>query len=201
MRIDDRIILYLDNQLSEIEKIEFEIELKRSPDLLLQLEKYKKVLESLNLPEHKLNDVKYFVNIVPNFRESLSKKIVPKKIRYKYALAGSVLIAVILLLVFNPFEKNNNYTLDNIMMSLDEQEKIQLSNYYSIDLSSNEIDYVNGLATSKIIDILLFDFNLQESDIAKIDAHGYMNTEEIYSELQPEDADLIYNEILKTKFF
>ncbi len=199
MKIDERIIRYFDNQMNDLERKKFEEDLKNSSDLTIQVEYYKDAFQKLKIKDESFSEEDYFVNLVPRFREKLSAKRGKPKLQIAYSLSAAVLILMIALIYFNPIKTKDNLTLENLISSFNEQEKIHLYNFYRSDTEILEIS--NGNSTENLSDMLLTEINLQESDIAKMDAYGILSVEEIMTELQDNEVDAIYDEILNTKFF
>src|SRR3989304_4523190 len=111
MKIDKRIILYLDNQMNDEERKSFEDELSKSSELSNQFQHYKNVLQSL-----KVNKKSF-------------------KIKTAFALTA-VASAAIVLLFFNPFQTSENNSVDKIISTLNETEAAEILDYYSNGLST-----------------------------------------------------------------
>jgi len=115
MNTRDKIILYLDNQMSDEEKIRFEKELENSPSLMKELNDIK---DSLGGIKNSLNagfDEDYFTGLIPEFRrknENPGKAGYPFKKFIAYVPAAAVVI--ILLFVFLVDKKDENQYLSLI---------------------------------------------------------------------------------------
>ncbi len=201
MKIDERIILYLDKQMGEEERRAFEKELRTSPELSKQLERGKKVLQNLKADEHSLQNEDYFLNLIPRFREKLSSNRKRFKIKIAYAVTSLAVVLVSAILWFNLFNTSNNNSFDNIISQLNESEAAQIFDYYSDNFASTNLNQLNGSSDSLFTELLTSELNLQESDLKSLVASDEINEENIYSEIQSAEAELIYNELLKTKFF
>lgn len=199
MKIDERIIRYFDNQMDELEKKKFEADLKKSPALSMQVEYYENVLQKLKLKDEILAEEDYFINLVPRFQEKLSTKHTGPKLKIAYSISAAVLTLMIALLYFNPFKTKDNLTLENLVSSFDEQEKIHIYRFYESDTELPESS--NEYSTEYLYDMFLKEINLQDSDVAKMDTYGNLSMEEIMTQLQDNEVDTIYNKILNTKFF
>ena len=71
MTTDERIIKYIENELSEKERAAFEMELNDSEELREELNKYLRVKKEIgNLKELKLNPL-YLDSILPEFRKQI----------------------------------------------------------------------------------------------------------------------------------
>jgi hypothetical protein len=201
MKIDKRIILYLDNQMNIEESKMFEAELNYSSELSNQLECYKNILQSLKSVENKSANEDYFFNLVPKFRQNLSTGKKAFQIKTAYALTAVASVFVIFLLIFNPFKASENNSLAKLISTLDENEASQIFNYYSDNFSSANLEPLNGSSDSLFTDLISSELNLQESDLSQLVSFDGIDIEKIYSEIKTDEADLIYNKILKTKYF
>lgn len=201
MKIDKRIILYLDNQMSDLERKDFEIELSKSDELLKQMESYRSALKGLKVDKQNPTEEDYFVNLVPKFRQNLSTRKKPFKIKTAFAFSVAASILIIFMLVFKPFTSSENNSLDKIISTLDENEAAQIFDYYSDNISAISADQLNGSSDSLFTDLIFSELNFEESDLNKLVSSDGVNIESIYSELKTDEADLIYSKILETKYF
>ncbi len=200
-KIDKRIILYLDNQMSQEERKIFESELTNSSELSKEVESYKNILKSLTFDEKQSKDDDYFANLIANFRQTkLSSK---KSFSFKpaYSLTAAVSIIILVFIFFNPFNKTEIETVDKIIAGLDETEAAELIDYYSNGLTQTEVDQTNGRADSLFADMISNEFEFDESDVKMLVSsdENYLNS--IFSNIDSDETEKIYNEILNTKFF
>ena len=84
---------------------------------------------------------------------------------------------------------------------MNESEAARIYDYYSDNVSSMNLDQLNGSSDSLFTELISSEFNLQKSDIDHLVSTDVIRIENIYSVLQSDEADLIYDEILKTKYF
>ena len=200
-KIDKRIILYLDNQMRQEERKIFESELTNSSELSKEVESYKNILKSLTFDEKQSKDDDYFANLIANFRQTkLSSK---KSFSFKpaYSLTAAVSIIILVFIFFNPFNKTEIETVDKIIAGLDETEAAELIDYYSNGLTQTEVDQTNGQADSLFADMISNEFEFDESDVKMLVSsdENYLNS--IFSNIDSDETEKIYNEILNTKFF
>lgn len=201
MKIDKRIILYLDNQLSEDERRIFEIELGKSSELSKKVELYQNMMKGLKVDEQNLADEEYFVNLIPKFRKNLpeGKKLFIN--RNAYALTAAAVVIALIFILFNPFKTSENNSVDGLISTFNEQEAAEVLDYYSNNLTAMNVDQLNGSSDSLFVELISSELDFQASDLKKIARSDINYLNDIYSELQSEEVDVIYNEILKTKFF
>ena len=201
MKIDNRIILYLDNQMNDEERRIFEIELSKSVDLSIQMESYKSIMHSMKIDENDFHDQDYFVNLIPKFRKNLSSNKRSFKVRTAYAFAAAASVLVLVILIFNPFKSSENDSLEKLISTFSENEAVEILEYYSDDLSNIKTEQLNGTSDSLFSGLISSELNLQETDLKRLVSADEISIESIYSEIKSEEADLIYNEILKKKYF
>jgi len=201
MKIDKRIILYLDNQMNDEERRIFEIELSKSVDLSIQMESYKSIMHSMKIDENDFHDQDYFVNLIPKFRKNLSSNKRSFKVRTAYAFAAAASVLVLVILIFNPFKSSENDSLEKLISTFSENEAVEILEYYSDDLSNIKTEQIDGTSDSLFSGLISSELNLQETDLNRLVSADEISIESIYSEIKSEEADLIYNEILKKKYF
>ncbi len=109
MKIDKRIIKYLEGELPEDEKTLFEKDLSRSETLRNELADYKKVLTMFD--DQKLFDTEstYFTNLVPSIREKLEQRKTINPFRKIGYAAGFLLLQGIL------FSSRSSHHLNNLI--------------------------------------------------------------------------------------
>lgn len=198
MEIDERIIKYIENEMTSEERISFETDLNNSSQLREDLENYLKVEQLIEESKRvKLNQL-YLNSILPEFRNDIYRPksfTIQKKISYVF---GIVLIIVLSLVIFN--NNFNEYIKSNSVkeftQSLNYNQKIELLE----NLNSDSDDF--NLIIENSADIELTNF-LQSSLIVNnevADVYDISYTD-LVEDLSQMEADNIYNEILNKKFF
>jgi len=194
---DERIIKYLENELTTKERIEFETHLRNSTKLKAELEKYLTVKkETVNLKEVKLNQ-DYLNSIVPEFRNKLElpkHNYVTRNLGYAF---GVMLVFVISVVILQKIFTNNSILseVQEFTESLDENQKIELlenlngnlEDYFQLSNNTAELELTNLLQTDlKINYEVAVAYNINYSDL--VDG------------LSADEAEKIYNEILSKNF-
>ena len=187
--------------MNDEERRIFEIEFSKSTELSKQLESYKNFMHSMKIDENDFRDQEYFVNLIPKFRKNLSADKRSFKIKTAYALSAVASVVAIVLLIFNPFKTSENNSVEKLISTFNESEAVDILNYYSDDLSNIKTEQLNGTSDSLFTGLIYTELNLQETDLSHLISADEISIETIYSEIQSEEADLIYNEILKKKYF
>ncbi len=153
MKNDERIIKYLENELTPEERVAFENDLINSTELKAELEKYLIVKkETVNLKEVKLNQ-DYLNSILPEFRNKLD---LPKTTSVKRSLGfafGVMLVFVISVVILQKIFTNNSKLSEvkEFTESLNENQRIELlenlngnlEDYYQISDNSAEMELKN----------------------------------------------------------
>ncbi|HVO73344.1 MAG TPA: hypothetical protein VMT35_04935 [Ignavibacteriaceae bacterium] len=195
MNNKDRIILYLDDQLSSGEREKFEEDLSNNPELRKELENYKKMLGNLKSMNILSADELYFVNNIPRFREKPGgkrKRAAVKGIIY----ASSALVIVFLILSLFLFKGPEKISDAKDYTITEEQVKNLTDNYSNID-----IDNAASAVGDSVWDELIsdeFNFSSETADSILQSLNGSVN----YTEgLNEEEASLIYDRLINKEFF
>ncbi|HSR17572.1 MAG TPA: hypothetical protein VLM39_05705 [Ignavibacteriaceae bacterium] len=196
MNNKDKIILYLDNLLNPQEREKFEEDLKNSPELRLELESYKKVLENLKLMNIQSAGESYFINNIPLFREKLEKK---KKvwIQKKIIYASSGL--VIVLLVLSLFLFRNAETIPNNGKNLEltqEQIKSLTDSYANLEIDGALNNVADSVWNELLSDELNFSYETADSIL-----HAFNGNVDYNEGLNDEEASLIYDRLITKESF
>ncbi len=203
--MNDKIILYADNQLNAEEKKQFEKEIQNSPQLKKELDVYLQLLNEINELKNVPLQEDYFIQIVPKFRAVLAKKEVSFK-KPILATAFSVIAFFLGFIFFYNISQNYNTTNINLQFSqnqiqqLDDEELSQYiddysGNYSNINIPKDHLAYYDSL----------FD-NIIYSEIDSTSINNYMansdiNYNRLYESLNSTETEKIYNEIINKKFF
>jgi hypothetical protein len=197
MTTDERIIKYIDNELSQKDRTAFEMELNDSAELREVLEKYLRVKrETGNLKELKLNPL-YLNSIIPEFRKKLDS---PKSLSIKKNLGyatGIMLIFILSIAILKNFfiGESESADLKEFTQSLNENERIELLENLSDDSEVYNLISEN-VSESQLNN--LFSANLEINN--KVAEAYNIEYYEIVDDLSEDEIELIYNEILNTNF-
>lgn len=198
MKNDERIIKYIENELTPEERIALETELRNSNQLSDEIEKYLIVKnKTANLKELKLNP-DYLNSIVPEFRNKLDlpkTTSIKRNLGYAFGvMLAFIIAAVILQKIF--IENTEINEVQQFTESLNENQKIELLE----NLNGNLEDYFQ--ISENITEMVLT--NLLQTDL-RINyevAEAYdINYSELVDGLSASEAENIYNEILNKNFF
>jgi len=197
MTTDERIIKYIENELTSEERIAFEFDLGNSLELKEEFEKYLRVKnETDELNTLKMNPF-YLDSIIPEFRNKLkTPKSVSTKRNLGYAF-GVMLVFIISIAVLNNFLKDESELteIEEFTQSLNENQKIELLE--EINLVSNDYNIVSeNISDKELVDILVADIEIN-SEVAEAYDISY---NELIAGLSQQDIEKVYSEILNRNF-
>jgi len=197
MTTDERIIKYLENELSPEERNFFEMDLNNSAELREDLNKYLKVkTETDELKKLKLNSL-YLNTLIPEFRKKLdAPKSVSVKRNLGYAFGLMLIFILSISILKNLFSSESpTIVLQEFTQSLNENQKIELLE----DLNGDAEVY--KLVSENISDNELTNLLTTELEINNEVAEAYdISFNELIVGLSQQKIDEIYAEILNRKF-
>jgi hypothetical protein len=210
MKINKKIFLYLDNQLSDSQRNQFERELQNSPELFAQFEKYKNLLKGFSDLKYIEADENYFVNLIPRFREKIAnKKVVSKKAVFipEFALVVTSVVAISVLLFFTLLNnKNNNLmNLQSITSQISSEDIDETLGYYgsnlvepldtsSLDLSSRSDSLIDNALVNEIL-------TNNDNKIENYLVNDDVNYSTLIKDVNPENIELIYAKLKNKRYF
>ena len=197
MTTDERIVKYIENELSPQERNAFEVDLSNSVELREEFEKYLKVNAGTDeIKKLKLHPL-YLDSILPEFRNKLNPSktfSVKKNLGYAFGVMLAFIISIVV--IKNFFINETKLTdLKEFTQSLNEDERIELleninddsENYYLIPENISENQLNNLLAANlEISNEVAEAYNIEYYEIA--------------DDLSEDEIEVIYKEILKTNF-
>ena len=203
MKSEDRIILYLDNQMNEAERALFEKELESSPQLKAKLENYSKFLKDIDAVKEITGNKEYFAEMIPKFHGRFELK---QRMRFMPKLAfGMTTIAAVLVILFFTLNRNiNNRTI------IQNKAKVQATNSEgSSDLNILSDQYNLGVLTpaevtysNSVLDSLLYkELNLSPQSLSDYTFDNSRDLNSIVQGINQKEADEIYNQLLHKKIF
>ncbi len=203
MKAEERIILYLDNQMSDEERNSFEKELENSPQLQSRLEKYRKLLGEISTSKNLEADKEYFAEMIPKFRGRLELK---QRMRFMPKLAfGMTTLAAVLVVLFFALNRSNNYKSIVLKKTAAQSTNYNgssdlniLSDQYNLGtLSAAEITYSNS-----VLDSLLYkELNLTPQSLNGYTFDNNQDLNTVVQGINQKEADEIYDQLLHKKIF
>ncbi|MCW9094654.1 MAG: hypothetical protein OQJ74_02290, partial [Ignavibacteriaceae bacterium] len=128
MKTEERIIKYLDNDLTSEERTAFERELKSSEELKREFEKYSIIKEKIKNQKNLRLNSDYLSSILPEFHNKVhsgKKETLRRGLSYAFGLILLFLIGISFQKIFFNNQKNPN-DLEVFAQSLNENQKIEL---------------------------------------------------------------------------
>jgi hypothetical protein len=189
MNNDNLIFLYLDNQMSDNERLKFEERLKNSPELKAQFQQIKMNLDNLKsapLPETE----DYFNNLIPLFRQNMeSKQKKEKSFIPKFASYASLAVIMVVLLFVYIMNKESadNHIAEYTDYNLTELEVILSEYLHSDDISL--VPEMTDMEFSDRVDSIITENYLFAAGI-------YFDYNSAIKSLSDEDADIIYTQLI-----
>lgn len=197
MKTEEKIIKYIDDDLSAEEREVFEKELSGSISLQKEYKKFLAVKEEIDLSKNIALDNKYLDSILPEFRNRVERPesfTLNKKVGYAFVVIIAFLVSTV---IFNNIVTENNKVNDLQIFteSLDEEQKLNLLENLNGDIEEYYLIADNGFSND-LTDLIQTDLEIN-NDIAEV--YG-INYNELIDQLSPVEAEKIYNEILRKKF-
>jgi hypothetical protein len=197
MTTDERIIKYIENELSRQDRTEFEVELNNSEELREVLEKYLRVKrETGNLKELKLNPL-YLDSILPEFRSKFeTRKSLSFKKNLGYAF-GIMLVFILSIAILKNFfiSETESTDLKEFTQSLNENQRIEL-----LEELNGESEVYNlipeNISESQLNNLLAANLEINNEVAEAYNIEYY----EIVDDLSEDEIEVIYKEILNTNF-
>lgn len=197
MTTDERIVKYLENELSPQERNAFEVDLSNSFELREEFEKYLKVNAGTDeIKKQKLSPL-YLDSIIPEFRNKLET---PKSLSFKKNLGyafGIMLVFILSIAILKNFFNKESELIDlqEFTQSLNENQRIEL-----LEELNGESEVYNLISENISENRLnnLFAVNLEiNNEVAEAYSIEYY---EIIDDLSKDEIEVIYKEILNTNF-
>jgi|SRR3972149_8874194 len=204
MKMNEKIILYVDGQLDINEQVKFEEELVASPDLQKQLRYYKNFLKGFEEISDPEVDGRYFNNIIPRFRERIEKKSY-RKFRpvLVFSSAFSTVIIVFFVLLINKNITNDN--LDYNTISFNNVNQSELNEYL---VNSNDQILTNNIPVSmesqydSIIEGAIYsELNILNNEQSMVNVLNKFDFNSIIATVDLQEANVIYADLINKKLY
>jgi len=193
----ERIIKYIEDELTSVERSKFEEELKNSFELKKEFEKYLQLKnETIKLKDVEL-DKNYLDSIIPEFRKRLQSSK-SRGIKFSLGYAFGIMLAFILsIAVVNYYlsSKSESTDLPEFAESLSDSQRIELLENLDTELTSTEL--VSGNVSVQEIDQLINAELEISSEVIETYDIAY---DDLIVGLEQDEVNKIYNEILSRNF-
>jgi hypothetical protein len=197
----EKIVAYLDGNLSADEKLQFEESLRNDTQLQNEVVRVKTFLSSVKADaEPSLND-SYFINMLPEFHQNHSKK---KKFLFSkmaYSLSTVAVVLLVLFFIFKPGKTTVYNDLQQLSANLSEQDMNEILNQYENPYSMNDLISSASAKTDSLVNNIVDDeLDLSSGSVDKMIADKYVNTDELLNSLNEKEADELYSELINKDF-
>ena len=193
---NDLILRYIDGNLDGEEKIRFEAELRNSPSLQKEISNYRNVCNQFSGYKEIPADDDYFRNMVSQFRSKIPGKL--KRfplLKVTFASVASMIVVMFIFLLLNKTEH-----IPNITNNLDDHELTALWDKFSSDVLPSE--YSADITIDSTINALyLNELNITPETESYYFADRKSDVATLVNDINDEEADNIYNEIINKKYF
>ncbi len=198
MNNDEKIIKYIDDQMSYNEKKIFEREILESEELQRELHTYRSIKNKIGKVKNIEVNESYFNSILPRFLGKYDKRSQPniyKRVGYAVSVIAMFIFSFSLInLIYN--EKEDSIELIEFTRSLNENEKIELLTNLNGELES---EYFEEFYTKYFTNDLSKTINTFED--GNLIAETYdIDFEEPAEYLTARQFENIYNELISLKF-
>ncbi len=203
MKTIDKIIMYLDGQMSPDEKSLFEEKIDASSEIRKELEKYKSLMKEIqNLDDVQLNE-DYISQVVPKFRERLSKQ---KKHRFspKYALGLSTITAVLLIFIFiiNKPAGKKDITLTALTEQLTHEDLSSAIKLYDNQTNIENFPQFESAGYDSVLNSLIIgELNGSSESANYILSYANSDMNNMLQSINEVEADKIYKELLNKRIY
>lgn len=193
---NDLILRYIDGNLDGEEKIRFEAELRISPSLQKEISNYLNVCNEFSGYKEIPADDDYFRNMVPQFRSKIPGKL--KRFPLYSVAFVSVVSMIVVMFMFLLLNKTEH--IPNISNNLDDHELTELWDKFSSDVLPSE--YSADITIDSTINALyLNELNITPETESYYFADRRSDVTTIVKDINDEEADNIYKEIINKKYF
>lgn len=197
MKSDERIIKYIENELTSDERVAFESDLKNSIQLEEEYEKYLLVKEeSGELKTLKLSKP-YLDSILPDFRNKLeTPKFLSVKKNLGYAF-GIMLVIIISVTIIKNFYNKESELIDiqEFTQSLNENQRIELLE--KLNGESEVYKIISENISGREFNSLLASGLELDNEVAEAYDISY---DDLMTGLSQQEVEKIYSEILNKNF-
>lgn len=193
MKNEDRIIKYIENELTPEETVAFENELKKSEELKAELEKFLMVKVKTDKIKSLTLNSEYLDSLLPEFHRKLATpQIISVKRNIGFAFGIMFLFILSILILQFIFTNNGEINeLQEFAQSLNENQKIELLENLIGDTDNYNL-YPENITGNEVIELLQSNLEIN-NDIAETYNISYT---ELVDELSETEIEKIYSEIL-----
>lgn len=195
---------YIDGQMSDREKSEFEKLLQTDLKLKADFEQASKKLGAFSDSAKNIQaDETYFNNVTVNFRTKLESKKTPRLLllpKYSFALPVAILMVMMSVLFLNT-PTHNNMNLTQIINEYDDSSKSELINEYAenTEVVEEAIETTDSQVGELIQTTIATELSTDTEAVSKDMQLSYSDLNQVIDNLSEKEQNDIYNEMINKK--
>ena len=198
---NEKILRYIEGEMSEMERSIFDEQLKISPELQKQLASFRSINDAFRVYSQPAAEEYYFRNMIPGFRAKLPGQL--KRFPLRSVAFASMSLVIVSMFLFLLLNKSDN--IDKIAENLNEHQLTELINSYSSDKSASEVvssEISSDASAESVVDTLYSkEFNVAPEAVSYYFADRRSDLTSVIQDINQEEADNIYNEMINKKIF
>jgi hypothetical protein len=203
MKISDKVLRYIEEEMTPSEKEGFEKELANSQELKNEIAEYHRLMNHIKEAKKVSIDERYFTTIIPRFR---LKQPTAKKRLYPVYAAVSMAAVIIAIFILYPGKNGNiKSTIPQVTAVLDssaiESPEQIAGDYNNIDDNTDTTIIENDEYNAAIKKMLLDELKVSEESLDSIYYSSYATYSQSISDLSDEESQVIYDEIINKRLF
>jgi hypothetical protein len=198
---NEKILNYIDGEMNDMERSQFEEILKNSPELQKQLASMRIINDAFSIYSQPASEESYFRNMVPGFRAKLPGRL--KRFPLQGVAFASMSLVIVSMFLFLLLNKSDN--IDKITENLNDHQLTELINNYSSDKSVSEVvsnENVSDTTVESVVDTLYTkEFYVAPEAVSYYFADRRSDLTSVIQDINQEEADNIYNEMINKKYY
>lgn len=200
LKLTEKIIRYADGLMNNSEKTSFERELAQSEELQKKLKLYHNLSSEVKKIKNVQTDESYFAAVLPEFRIKQENQ---RRLKLIPGLAlGAVLAAAVILFFTIPKSEVAEVEPNNSFVTLSEMEIDSLVNNYPDYTNDFNPDEMNENYTEYVDEIFIDEMNISAQSFDSLVLYSsYSSYLDLISEVNDEEADLIYKQVINKELF
>jgi len=192
----ENIIRYIDGEMNEEEKLQFEKMMTEDPRLENETGRVRTLLSEMKASAAPDINETYFINILPEFysRKSKKKRFIFSRLAYTLSTAAAVILLVFL--IFKPGTSVDYSNLNDLSKSFTDSDLNEILNQYADQYSISELAGSATTKTDSIVSNLMADeLDLSGSAEGSV-AEKYLDTDELLSSIDESEANELYSQLI-----
>jgi len=192
----ENIIRYIDGEMNEEEKLQFEKMMTEDPWLENETGRVRTLLSEMKASAAPDINETYFINILPEFysRKSKKKRFIFSRLAYTLSTAAAVILLVFL--IFKPGTSVDYSNLNDLSKSFTDSDLNEILNQYADQYSISELAGSATTKTDSIVSNLMADeLDLSGSAEGSV-AEKYLDTDELLSSIDESEANELYSQLI-----